>query len=305
MYKIKIVGILVAIISIALAVISHDIDDQNRINSNSLERINEQKDSIQEISKNIFYIYRNKNCSINHLDKSIKKITLNMNDVENNKILLLWKDFYFQVNKFKEQIEVRTSYSSILLEKTITKIYSINLKLIIEFNKLISTHQEYYNSLLYKYRVLQYILFFVLSILLVYLFSQVKIIISFIQEFSTTSKSVIENSTIADLKPIELKNSNTELTKATDNFNFLVKKINQSIEYSQNSIEHTSKSLLQIEDNIEEFLTLLNSMDQNKNIDIEMAKKEDAVIQSLEELMNITKKLTNLRSNLKNLTSSS
>jgi cysteinyl-tRNA synthetase len=104
-----------------------------------------------------------------------------------------------------------------------------------------------------------------------------------------------------DTIPIEIENSNTDIKNAANNFNFLVQKINRSIQYSYKSIEHTSQSLKQIENSIEEFLILLNTMDENRDIDIQMTKKEDAVIQSLEELMNVTAALDNLQSDLENL----
>ena len=44
-------------------------------------------------------------------------------------------------------------------------------------------------------------------------------------------------------------------------------------------------------------------MDENNEIDKELTKKEDALIQSLEELTNVTSKLKNLKIDLDNLVS--
>jgi len=316
MNKIKVVGIIVLILSISLAILSSYIRNENKINSSLLETINKQKAFTQEISKNIFYIYKNKNSSKVHLEESIKSFLENMNNRDNTLkeipskdikkqsevIVILWNKFYLDVQKFRTQSKVSSPYSSILLEKTVNNIYTINLKLIVEFNKLISIHQGYFHNILHNYRSLQYSLFLLMCLFLIYLFTQIKLIINFIQQFSKRSKDVIKNSSISELTPMEVKNSNKDLKIATENFNFLVQKINDSITYSSNSIEHTSKSLTQIETNIEEFLTLLNSMDENKEIDVQMTKKEDVVIQSLDELMNITDALNNLRSDLENLT---
>jgi len=315
MNKIKIVGVLIVIISISLAILFDYINTKNNINNNLLDTINKQKAFTQEISKNIFYIYKNKHLSTKQLDDSIKEFLEKMNNREDilneissslikkqsSKILALWNKFYLEVQKFREQNKVTMAYSNIILEKTVKNIYNINLSLIVEFDKLISLHQSYSKEKLQRYRFIQYILFIILSGLLIYLFTQVRVIIAFIQKFSKTSKEVIENSTIKELKPIEIENSNTDIKNATNNFNFLVQKINRSIQYSYKSIEHTSQSLKQIENSIEEFLVLLNTMDENKDIDIQMTKKEDAVIQSLEELMNVTAALDNLQSDLENL----
>jgi len=315
MNKIKIVGIIVVLLSITLAMLSSYISNENKVNSNLLETINKQKAFTQEISKNIFYIYKNKNTSTKQLEESIRSFLANMNNRDNTlneieskdikkqskRIVVLWNKFYLDVQKFRTQYKISSPYSSILLEKTVNNIYNINLSLIVEFNKLILIHQGYFHNILHNYRILQYSLFLIMSILLIYLFTQIKVIIAFIQKFSKTSKELIENSSISKLTPLEPEKGNEDVQIATDNFNFLVKKINNSIEYSHSSIAHTSKSLEQIEDNIEEFLTLLNTMDENKEIDVEMTKKEDAVIQSLDELMNITAALDNLQSDLENL----
>ncbi len=315
MKKIKIVGIIIFVLSMILVAISHSINEQNRVNSHILERIHKQKASTQEISKNIFYMYRNRDNQTAQVNRSIKSFISNMkkqDEILNNiksieikkqseKIKLLWRDFYMYVQKFTERSKIPTPYSHIILEKIIKELYFTNLTLIFEFDKLISMHQNNFDNIIQIYRSIQYILSFFISLFIIYFFTQIKIIIAFIQKFSKTSKEIIENTTVAKLQPIKLSNDNIDLRNATDNFNYLVQKIDKSIQYSHNSIEHTSRSLKNIEDNIEEFLIVLNSMDKNQKIDIEMTKKEDAVIQSLDKLMNLTATLKNLQFDLDNL----
>ena len=315
MTKIKIIGTLIFIFSIFLAIISHYIDKQNNINSSLLDTMNSQKAFTQEISKNIFYIYKNKDSSEKQLDESIEKFLENMNNrderlkdisshktkKQSSKIVVLWNKFYLSVQKFRDQNKVVTAYSRILLEKTVKDIYSINLELIVEFDKLINMHKKHHNNTLINYKNIQYGLFFILVSLILYLFTQIKDVIIFVQKFLKISKGIITNSSIKQLKPIKIENSYSDIKDAADNFNFLVEKINKSIQHSTDSIEHTSKSLEQIEDNIEEFLELLSIMDESKEIDINLTKKEDAVIHSLEELMNSTTKLKNLKVDLENL----
>ncbi|MCK5110521.1 MAG: hypothetical protein KAQ94_03295 [Arcobacteraceae bacterium] len=315
MTKIKIVGIAIFILSFALVIISGYIGNQNKINNSLLETINQQKAFTQEISKNIFYIYKNKNSSTVQLDESIKSFLDNMSQRDNTlnevpsplikkqseKIVILWNKFYLDVQKFRNQSKVTTAYTNIILETTVKDIYSVNLILIVEFDKLISIHTDYFHDILHYYKLIQYILFIVMSGLLIYLFTQIKVIIAFIQRFSQTSKKVIENSTIAQLEPMEIVSNNIEITKATNDFNFLVDKINNSIEQSTVSMQYTSQSLEQIENNIEEFLEFLAVINNDKDIDIQMTKKEDAVIESLEELMTSQAKLEDLKVDLNNL----
>jgi len=317
MTKIKVVGVLVFILSIALAFLSSYISNQNKVNNDILDNINSQKFFTQEISKNIFYIYRNQNASTKQLDDSIRKFIDNLNNKDeilnkinsiaiknkSDEIVILWNKFYLHVQNFRDKNKVVSTYSSILLEQVVNDIYNTNIKLVVEFNKLIKMHNQYYKETINNHKILQYVLFFILLLLLIYLFTQLKNVINFMQKFIQTSKNIITNSSIRELEPIKVRNNSGELLEASNNFNFLVEKINSSIEHSTNSIEHSYKSLEHVESNIEDLLELLCVMDEDENIDKELTKKEDALIQSLEELTSSTLKLENLKSDLDNLVS--
>ena len=318
MTKIKIVGILVFILSIALGLLSSYISNENKINNDVLDSINSQKAFTQEISKNIFYIYKNQDASTEQLDDSIRKFINNMNNKDeifkkinsiaiqnkNDEIALLWNKFYLHVQNFRDKRKVVTAYSSILLEQVVNDIYMTNIKLVVEFNKLIKMHNGYFQNTINSDKSLQYVLFIILLLLLIYLFTQLKDVITFMQKFVHTSKNIITNSSIKELEPITVNQNSSELLEASNNFNFLVEKINRSIQHSTNSIEHSYKSLEHVENNIEDLLELLCVMDEDESIDKELTKKEDALIQSLEELTSSTLKLQNLKSDLDNLVSS-
>jgi len=313
MAKIKIVGLFVFILSVILAILSLYISNQNKINTNTINIITQQKAYTQEISKNIFYIYKNKNISSVKIDEAINGFLSNMKNRDNtlkqipsiliknqsNKIMKLWDSFYLDVEKFLSLNKSKSVYKNILIEELLNNIYTKNQELLVEFDHLKQIHQIYFNDILNGYKNFQYILFTVLIILLIYLFTQVKVIISFISEFKSRSNKVIKNSSIKELTPLEQTSNNTDISKATENFNFLLNKINDSIKYSEHSIEHTTKSLQTVQDNIEEFLELLYM--QNNDIDIELAKKEDAIIESLDELINLTSKLHRLKDDLNKL----
>jgi len=319
MNKIKIVGALVFTLSISVAILFNYVNEQNKISTTLLDTINKQKAFTQEIAKNIFYIYKNKNASTVQLDQSIKSFISNMNSrdtklekinstaikTQSDKILLLWNNFYLEVQKFRDLNKTTALYSDILLEKHVNNIYNINLDLVVEFNKLITIHKTELQNKLTNYKNIEYLLFFLLVMLLIYLFTQIKVILSFVQKFLITSKKIISNSSVKELKPIEEEttSSNTSIIDATDNFNFLVKKINSSVKHSSLSIEHSYKSLESLESSIEDLIELLYIMENDKIIDKELTKKEDAIIQSLEELTTSTQRLKELKIDLDNLTS--
>ncbi len=319
MTKIKIVGALVFTLSIVLAILFNYVSEQSKMSNNLLNTINQQKAFTQEISKNIFYIYKNKNASSSQLESSIKSFISNMNNRENKlnrvksiaiknqsaKILILWNNFYLEVQNFRNLNKTTTAYSSIILQKLVNNIYKINLNLVVEFDKLINIHQTELQSNITIYKNIEYTLFFLLVTLLIYLFTQIKEILIFIQKFLTTSKKIRSNSSIKELELLEsdINSSNSNICDATDNFNYLVNKINDSVEYSSKSIEHSYKSLELVEKNIEDLLELLYTMEDDKELDKDLTKKEDAIIQSLEELTTSSQHLRELKIDLDNLIS--
>ena len=305
MKKIKIVGAFIFILSITLALLFNKTSQENNLHNNFLNTINKQKAFTQEISKNIFYIYRNKESSTNQLDKSIKDFLLYMSNSgethkQSQEIITLWNKFYLHVQNFRDKSKTTTLYENIILEDIVKDIYNTNLKLVVEFDKLIKADKTAFEKQVSMYKYTQYSLFVILVLLLIYIFTQLKSIVEFIQKFLSTSKSIITNSSIEDLKPIEVDNNSIDISKATDNFNTLVQKINNSVEHSSNSIEHSVSSLKILEQHIEELVELIYTMSEHSE-DKELTKKEDAVIHSLEELCSTAKGLNNLKNDLDNL----
>jgi len=301
MNKIKIVGALIFVLSISLALLSSSISSSNQKNIEILNTINKQKAFTQEISKHIFYMYKNKTASSAFIDNIIREFVKNTDTTDkklSKKTMLLWNQFYLKVQQFRDINKVETPYSNVLLQKLVNDIYTINLKLVMEFDKALKAQQKTFEQTQKYKKLLHYTLFFTLIILLIYLFTQLKDIMLFIQKFLKTSKKIIDNSKIKDIKPIEVQQNTQDILQATNNFNFLVQKVNDSIEYSAQSIEHSYRSVELIEKNVEELLELLYVMDEDKEFDKEMTKKEDILIQSLEELTTTAKKLQNLKKDL-------
>jgi len=309
MNKIKILGAFIFIFSISLAFIFNYSSKKNITHTKLIETIKEQKEFIQEISKNIFYIYKNQNQDTKKLNNTIKTYLKNMSNKENelyrtDKIIKLWNIFYLHVQHFRDQSKIKSPYSNILLEKEVNNIYNTNLKLIIEFNKLLQKEQVSFNKTQNILTNLQYLLFTGLFLLLIYIFTQLKSLIIFVQDFLFKSKRIINNSSIKELKPINILDNNQDIYQAENNFNTLVSKINKSVDNSAKSIEHSNKSLELLELHVEELLNFIYDMNNDK-IDNELRKKEDAIIQSLEELGAKKIKLKNLKNDLDNLISHS
>lgn len=309
MKKIKIVGAFVFILSITLAVLFNYTHKKSVLHNSAVSSLNSQKDFTQEISKNIFYIYKDKDYSNENLNSLIKTFLNNMKNQDNTleinkKIVTLWNEFYLHVQNFRNHIKSPSPYSDIILQKCVKDIYATNLKLIIEFDKLVKSKQNIFDKEQSLYKIIQYALFIILVLLLLYLFSQLNSVINFIQKFVQTSKSIITNSTIKELKPIEISDKNNDISEAKDNFNALIEKINSSVANSTASIEYSYNSLKIIEAHIEELVEFIYTMNENKR-DKGLIQKEDAVIQSLEELSRCARELKNLKNDLDNLISHS
>jgi len=219
MTKLKITGIIIFLLCLVLAIVSKNISDHNKSHNMLLEEINSQKAFTQEISKNIFFIYKNKNSSTQQLETSIKNFLDNLSKKEvivdeakspsienkNAQIIILWNKFYLDVQIFRYQSKVISPYSSVVLEKTVNNIYKMNLKLISELDKLILLHHDHYHNQSSVDKVLQYSLFVILLIAFSYFLFYI--------------------------------------SKTSNNFDILMRKIDDSI-----------KSIDQIEDNAENIL---------------------------------------------------
>jgi len=302
MTKIKIVGLCIFVLSIILTLLSNYISGLNSINDNIINNISYKKSLAQEISKDIFFIYKNKTSSHKKFENSIDIFLNNSNfkdKIRNqpDKLATLSLQFYNKVQEFKNQNKTTALYSDVLLEKIVNEIYNNNLKLVIEYDNFLKSYKKEIHYDIKVYKNIQYILFSILILLLAYLFTQVRVVISFIQKFTTTSKEIIKNSTIKKLKPIEINSNATEISQASQNYNTMVENINKSIKNASVSIENSFESLDIVEKNIEDFLNLINTMENNhENIN----KQEDVLIQSLEELTTSTQKLKKLKEDFNN-----
>ena len=312
MTKIKVVGGSIFLVSIMLVILFTHISHQNKINSEFLDLINTQKAFTQEISKNIFYIHKNRDASTKQLDEAIKSFIERMNNkdvilekvdsehikAKSREIVLLWNKFYLLVQDFRNKSRVTTAYSNIILEKVVNDIYNTNLSLVMAFDALIDLHQEELDKTLERYKELQYLLFGALVLLLIYLFTQLQTIIAFVQKFLHTSSKIIRSSSVKEVAFLETEQNSVDIAQASKNFNQLLTQIDDAVDHAGSSLEHASHSLEIVEEKIEDFLELISAMQEGESIDKVLAKKEDALIESLEELSSSAQKLKALKKDL-------
>ena len=301
MKKIKIVGFLIVVLSIALVFLFNYISQEEQRFSQQLSQINTQKSYTQEIAKSIFFTHRYKKEFPKAIDKNMYQFLSNLQikEKKDSKIHRFSHDFFELVNQFKYVYTGNVPYNIVILEKLVNDIYKKNMELLVAFNKYETTIQSRYDTTIKQFRTLQYILFVLLILLLLYIFTQVDEIIRFIQQFTKTSDRIMEHASIKGLEPIDIPSHNIDLDIATHNFNTLVSNIDASIKVATDSTTYTIKSLEIVESNIEMLVSLLHKMKNDEKEEI--YKKEDVVIESLETLMDLTQYLKSLKKDLEKL----
>ena len=311
MREIKMVGGMIFVLSIVLILYASFIAQQNRLHQARVVFISEQKAFTQEISKSIFYLYRNGQQDDTYLNSIVKKYLDNLSHNEgaftqNQEIVTLWNRFYADVQRFRDQQGVQTGYDSLLMPKLVNRIYQNNLLLVDQFEQRLKQEQASHDEMMRRYRGLQYGLFAILLGLLLYLFSRIHWVMEFIQQFTQTSKKIVENATIRGLKPITLNTENGLISTATQNHNQLVEQINQAIQQSRTSLINSTQSLEHLAQQIEAYMELIAQMQQhNAQAEEEIFQREDAVIDSLEILMRLRQQLDQLEQDLEHLVAQS
>ncbi len=314
MTKIKLLSVLIFVLALTLAYFSKYVSMENERYTKQLKVINEQKAFTQEISKNIFYMYNNEEHSTKLLDGAIRSFVKNMEqredildeifsaDIQKQRqaIVKEWNHFYLLVQKFRDLNKINSNaYTNIALKELVTEIYDANVHLIEAFDTLIDFYKEEFERFNYLSKVVHIALYIVLLLLLLYFFTQLKYIMAFIQRFLQRSKNIVTQKSVKGIKPIEKVSHNQEIDVAVENFNTLVEKIDISIDDSSLAIERASDSLEEIEKQIEELLDFMSSVDSDRLYDKEMIKKEDILIEALDELTTSIQKLHKLKENIK------
>ncbi len=201
---------------------------------------------------------------------------------------------------FKDSYKSPSPYVSLTVQKSVKEIYSTNLALIFEFNKLIEQKQHRFKLEMRTYKLVEYMLILFFSILLVYLFFQLRGMVEFVQRFLLISKRVMAESSISELEPLKLKVVDEPSKEAQDSYNAIIAKVQNSIVEYASSIEHSERLLARVEEDIDSVVDLFYEVGGKKR-DRELIKKEDAIIHSLEELAGYKKRVADLKRELSEL----
>ena len=311
--KIKIIGILFIVLMTMIIVTTTYLNNKNKKDALVINIAGKERMLTQRISKNIFYLYHNDQHSFSELDNATVEFIYNLNSLKDGndltgiqkaptdeikkqiaKVEILWNNFYSNINRFKDMLINKNEANEAVLKNIVDSIYNTNNNLLQEVDNLVSMYTLYTEKKTDYLKYIQYFFALIIVFLLGYSFNELKAMEENAKKFFEFSKKVAENPDNAPLEPIQIE-AEKEIVEATDTINCFIDKVNSAVEYSTNA----SAKLEEITDEFDKILDDLNATTDisSKQLD----KSEDIVIESQEELINSTKKLEELKSELDTL----
>jgi nitrate/nitrite-specific signal transduction histidine kinase len=317
--KIKLIGALFIFLMAMIIFTTVYLNDKNKKDALVINIVGKERMLTQKISKNIFYLFYTKKSDFSELNSATEEFIQNLQSLKNgNKLLgispvpndkigqqvykveILWKEFFHNIEEFKN-LQIKTDESSFkLLNSAVEAIYNTNNNLLQEVDNLVSMYTVYTENKTILIKNFQYAAAFLIIILIVYSFTQLKSIEENANKFLEFSKK-IANEENEQLKPISIDVKEKEILDVTDTFNCFINKINSAMNDSAVAMEHSKNASSKLEEITDEFDKILDELENSSEVNKTINKSEDMIIQSTEDLINSTKKLQELRNELNSL----
>lgn len=314
--KIKLIGILFFILMTSIITTTIYLNKKNEKDALIINIAGKQRMLSQNITKNIFYLYQNKEASFSELENSTTEFIYNLNSLKDGnqlsgivkaptddiakqlmKVEILWESFYKNINNFKQLNQKNDSSTNLSLKKLIDTIYVTNPILLKEIDNLVSMYTNHSEEKSTQLKYIQYMFALLLILLITYSFFELKMMEEHAKKFLEESKKIIEQNITEPLTPIKIEGEN-EIVEATKTINHFINKINSVMSYSTNAIEHSKNASLKLEELTDEFDKVINELTNSNDLSKQLNKSEDIVIQSQEYLINSTKRLQELKNEL-------
>lgn len=314
--KIKSIGILFFILMTSIITTTIYLNNKNEKDALIINIAGKQRMLSQNITKNIFYLYQNKEASFSELENSTTEFIYNLNSLRDGnqlsgimkaptdeiakqlmKVEILWKSFHKNIEYFKELNQKNDSFTNLSLKKLIDTIYLTNPTLLEEIDNLVSMYTKHSEEKSTQLKYIQYFFALLLILLITYSFFELKTMEEQAKKFLEESKKVIEQNINEPLTPIKIDGEN-EIVEATKTVNHFINKINSVMSYSTNAIEYSKNASLKLEELTDEFDKVINELTNSNDLSKQLNKSEDIVIQSQEYLINSNKRLQELKNEL-------
>jgi nitrate/nitrite-specific signal transduction histidine kinase len=318
--KIRILGAGLIFTILSLIVLTIYLNEKNVKDSLIINISGKERMLTQQISKNIFYLYHKRVLNFNELDNAVEEFKYILNTLKNgnelrgieaaptddiaqqlSKIVVLWNSFNNNVQTFKELIVLKNIQNDIRLSAHVNSIYTSNNNLLKEVDYLVTLYTQYTEQKTHTIKKFQYFGAFILFLLIVYSILQLRIIESHANDFLTYSKNII-NAQVEN-KPIEYIeiDAEKEIVEVSDTLNCFINKINSAMKYSEDAVAKSQLASEKLEEITDEFDKLIDDMEDSQVLSSQLSRSEDIAIQSSEDLLRTTKKLSALKSQLDSL----
>jgi len=318
--KIKILGAGLIITVLSLIVVTIYLNQKNIKDALIINISGKERMLTQKISKNIFYLYHQRALDFKELDTAVEEFEYILESLKNGdtfrgiqssptqeitqqivKINFLWNSFNQNVQTFKKILTLKDIQNEQKLEAQVNSIYNSNNTLLKEVDILVGMYTFYTEQKTHTIENFQYLWAFILLLLIIYSIIQLRVIESHANEFLQYSKEIIEKQN--ENKPIEYIeiNAEKEIVEATDTLNCFINKINSAMLYSEEAVSKSQLASEKLEEITDEFDQLLFEIKGSQSLSSQLSQSEDIAIQSSEDLIKTTKKLSDLKQQLDNL----
>lgn len=316
--KIKALGALLIVLMVVVIGVTVYLNNKNQKDALIVNIVGKERMLSQKMTKSIFYNYTTETKDFLELDAATNEFVNSLNMLKNgdeqikitpaptesinqqlDRVLRLWKEFKQQIDDFKQYSSQTNLDSHKKTKNAIENIYIQNNVLLGEIDKLVTLYTEHYEYKTVQIKTFQYLAAMVLFVLMMYSLFVLRTIEEHANEFFEKSKELTNTDFSAELKPISIK-AEQEITEATNTINCFIDKINSAVSYSQDALKFSQNASLKLEEITSEFDDIIKEI-SDKEIKRALNQSEDIMIESAEDLLNSTKKLEGLKTQLDTL----
>jgi len=321
--KIKVLGALLIILMLSVIATTIYLNQQNEKDALIINIAGKQRMLTQKMSKNVFYIHYSSNKDFYELNAAVDEFIRGLNTLrhgDSNKnispvptyeislqqieVSKLWEKFHKNIQNFKLFTNSNVNRKA-ALEDIVTAIYRENTILLDNVDKLVTMYTDYSENKTDFIKTFQYSAGLILLILFVYSLLQLRSIESHVDSFMQYSRMLMNNEDITNLKPLKLEaESETEILEVSDTINCFIQKVNTAMEYSNEALLQSERASSKLGELTDEFDSIIDELKDKSLVHKHLNNSEDIVIESTEELINSTRKLSNLKLELEKLTKS-
>ncbi len=318
--KIKILGGLLIFLMLSVISITIYLNEQNKHDAFIINIAGKERMLSQKITKNIFYIFHNKNESLDELRDAAKEFATNLDALKNgssqrgiikatqpqiiNQLGALsdeWNTFFKLVSEFEDTYLIDDTKT----KKIVDKIYAKNITFLNSIDNLVTMYTNHSETKTEFIRTFQYLSAFIMLLVFTYSLLKLKSIESNVDAFMHYSKMLTQSKDLADITPIQLGEENEdELVEVGGALNSFIQKVSLAVECSNEALKQSQEASGKLEELAGEFDSILYELNDKTKSQKHLSNSEDMVIESSENLILSTKKLSKLKQELEELIAS-